>query len=47
MLTGFKSGKVTEMILIDLQKPFDTLGHDILLDKMKYLVSFLKIGMLL
>ena len=25
------------MILIDFQKAFDTLDHDILLDKMKYL----------
>ena len=25
------------MILIDLQKLFDTLDHDVLLDKMKYL----------
>ena len=32
---GFESGKSTEMILTDLQKAFDTLDYDILLDKMK------------
>ena len=37
ILKGFESGKSTGMILIDLQKAFDTLDHDILLDKMKYL----------
>ena len=37
MLKGFESGKSTRMILIDLQKAFGTLDHDILLDKMKYL----------
>ena len=37
ILTGFESGKSTGMMLIDLQKAFGTLDHDILLDKMKYL----------
>ena len=36
ILIGFESGKSTGIILIDLQKAFDTLDHDILLDKMKY-----------
>ena len=36
-MLGFESGKSTGMILIDLQKAFDTLDHDILLGKMKYL----------
>ena len=35
--TSFESEKSIEMILIDLWKEFDTLDHDILLDKMKYL----------
>ena len=35
--TGFESGLYTDMILIDLQKAFDTLNHDILLKKMKFL----------
>ena len=34
---GFESGKSTGMILIDLQNGFDTLDHDIILDKMKCL----------
>ena len=37
ILKGFESRKSTGMILIDLQKAFDTLDHDILLDKIKYL----------
>ena len=37
ILKGFESGKSTRMILIGLQKAFDTLDHDILLEKMKYL----------
>ena len=35
ILNGVKNGKYTSMILIDLQKAFDTLDHKILLDKMK------------
>lgn len=34
---GFEPGVSTRMILIDLQKSFDTLDYDILLEKMKYL----------
>ena len=34
---GFEEGKFTGMILIDLQKAFDTIDHEILLLKMKYL----------
>ena len=37
ILKGFGSGKSAGMILIDLQKAFDTLDYDILLDKIKYL----------
>ena len=36
ILKGFESRKSTEMILIDLQKAFDILDHDMLLDKMKF-----------
>ena len=35
--TGFEEGLLTGMVLIDLQKAFDTIDHGILLDKMKYL----------
>ena len=35
--TGFKKGVFTGMILIDLQKGFDTIDHKILLKTMKYL----------
>ena len=35
--TSFEEGLQTGMVLIDLQKAFDTIDHGILLDKMKYL----------
>ena len=37
ILTGFDSNKSTGMVLIDLQKAFDTLDHKILLSKLKIL----------
>ena len=37
ILTGFDSGPLTGMILIDLQKAFDTINHNILLRKMSAL----------
>ena len=36
ILKGFEARKSTVMILIDLQKAFDTLEHQILLKKLKY-----------
>ena len=37
ILQGFDSGKITGMILIDLQKAFDNIDHEILLKKMIYI----------
>ena len=37
ILTGFDSGRLTGMILIDLHKAFGTINHDILLKKMSAL----------
>ena len=37
ILTGFDSGLLTGMIIIDLQKAFDTINHNILLRKMSAL----------
>ena len=34
ILKGFDDGLLTGMILIDLQKVFDTINHDILLNKL-------------
>ena len=35
--TGFESGLYTGMILIDLQKAFNTKNHDTLIKKMKFI----------
>ena len=37
IVTGFESGQYTGMILIDLQKAFDTIDHEILINKMEFL----------
>jgi len=37
ILRGFDKGLVTGMILIDLQKAFDTINHEILLEKLAIL----------
>ena len=41
ILKGFDKGLITGMILIDLQKAFDTIAHDILLQKL-YAIGFSK-----
>ena len=41
ILKGFGKGLMTDMILIDLQKGFDTIDHDVLLQKL-YAIGFLK-----
>ena len=35
ILTGFDNGLFTGMIQIDLQKAFDTIDHNMVLDKLK------------
>ena len=45
ILQGFNQGKITGMILIDLQKAFDTTEHKVLLDKLgfsDYAISWFK-----
>ena len=37
IIQGLENGMSTGMILIDLQKAFDTIDHEIFLEKMKYL----------
>ena len=41
VLKGFGKGMVIGMILIDLQKAFDTIDHDVLLQKL-YAIGFSK-----
>ena len=41
--TGFQSGLYAGMILIDLQKTFETINHEILITKTKYLGFFKEI----
>ena len=41
ILKGFVKGMMTDMILVDLQKVFDTINHDVLLQKL-HAISFLR-----
>ena len=41
ILNGFDKGLMTSMILTDLQKAFDTIDHDVLLQKL-YAIGFSK-----
>ena len=41
ILKGFGKGLMTRLILIDLQKTFDTIDHDLLLQKL-YAIGFSK-----
>ena len=41
ILKGFDKGLITSMILIDLKKVFNTIDHDVLLQKL-YAIGFLK-----
>ena len=43
ILKGYDNGFFTGMILIDLQKTFDTIDHDILLEKLKVILVFVTI----
>ena len=46
ILKGFENDLFTGMVLIDLRKAFDTIGHNILLEKLKAIVfvTILQIG---
>ena len=43
-LDGLCKGKLVGMVLFDLQKPFDCVDHEILLEKLWYMVHGGEIG---